>query len=29
MTEGPTFMPDITDFRAWDNKLLKIYSPGV
>jgi hypothetical protein len=21
-------MPDIADFRAWDNRLLKGYSPG-
>jgi hypothetical protein len=21
-------MPDIADFRAWDNRLLKDYSPG-
>ncbi len=25
----PTPMPGISDFRAWDNKLLKEYSPGV
>ncbi len=28
MTEGPTPMPDIADFRAWDNRFLKGYSPG-
>lgn len=26
---GPTPMPGVSDFRAWDNRLLKGYSPGV
>lgn len=28
MTEGKTHMPDIADFQAWDDRLLKCYSPG-
>jgi CO dehydrogenase/acetyl-CoA synthase alpha subunit len=27
MIEDPTPIPDIADFRVWENRLLKGYSP--